>query len=148
MIGKIIVLLFKAIIFLGNFFGFNDIICFYMDLNYEENEERANSTNINSNENDKKRIGYLFINEKNIEVTIKVNKFLYLEKNSHELNINDNKIYEFIQIKSNEIKPDSYVYIKIKNDAFRNMLAIKARRYPNPEHIYKKIFNLLIDFGI
>ena len=156
---KLIFLILIVLSSFSNFIGFNDILCFYMDLNFKE---RLNKTK--NNENDEIKTGYLFINNKNIEVSIKTNKNLYLEENNQNQNNNhdnqnnhdnpnnhDNKVYEFKQIKSNEITADFEVYIKIKNDAYQNMLAIADWRYglkSKPEKIYRKYYKLLINFGL
>ena len=143
---KIICLMFRTILFFNHYFGLKNILCFYMDLNYEEKTNNNNEIDIR-NEEDKIKTGFLFINYNNIEVDVIANKNLYLEENKQSQNKQNNKVYEFKQIRSNEISAGLNLYIKIKNDAYRNMLSITDWRYgliAKPEKIYKKLDKLLL----
>jgi len=130
------------------------LLSLYLDLNLEEyiNEKGNNNNggnNINDvtndidNINDKIKKGYLFIGKKNIPITIKTNKNLYLEEP------NKKKIYKFKRIKLNNIKED-FVYIKVKNNAYENMLASSNWIFPGKEKFYSKVYDILkiIDFFI
>ena len=127
-----------------DFFALNEIICFYMDLYFEEKK----NNNTAYNENDLIKKGYLFINNNNIEIEINASKNLYLKENKQSRNDDDGKVFEFKKIRSNKIKPDFEVYIKVKNDAYQNMLAITDWRNKKPEQIYKKLYKLYINFGL
>jgi hypothetical protein len=149
---KVIPLSFRAISSISAYYGLKNVICFYMDLNYEE-KINDNNTRDNNIENNKIKTGYLFINNTNIKVDVIANKNLYLEENKQSQNNKENKIkmYEFKQIRSNEISTEFDVYIKIKNDAYRNMLSITDWRYGfknKTEQIYKKLDKLLLLIGL
>ena len=133
------------------FYYFEFLLSLYLDLNFEQyiNEKENNSNgrnNINEitndidNINDKIKIGYLFIGKKNIPITIKTNKNIYLEEP------NKKKIYKFKRIKLNNIKED-FVYIKVKNNAYGNMLASSDWIFPGKEKFYEKVYDIEKIFG-
>ena len=148
-IVKTFAIAFKGILSFMQYYALKNNICFYMDLNYEE-RQRNKGPRDNINENDKIKKGYLFINNSNFEVDVKANKNLYLEENNQSKNGHENIVYEFKQIKSNNIL-DEFIYIRIKNDAYQNMLSITDWRYgrdAKPEQIYKKLDKLLLNIGL
>ena len=150
-IVKMIALIIKNGFSFYHYYGLKNTIYFYMDLNYEVKTDNNNNARDNRNKNNIIKTGYLFINYNNIEVDVKANKNLYLEENNQSQNDQANKLYEFKQIRSNNISPDIDIYIKIKNNAYRNMLSITDWRYgfeAKPEKIYKKLDKLLIYIGL
>ena len=111
-----------------------------MDLYFDDNTAY--------NENDIIKKGYLFINNSNIGVEIYASKNIYLEENNQSRNDNDQKVFKFKKISSNEVSPDFEVYIKVKNNAYQNMLAITDWRNKKPEQIYEKLYKLYINIGL
>lgn len=128
------------------------LICIYLDLNLEEytSGKKNNNTNYNNNINntandieninDKIKEGYLYIGGKNISIAIEANKNLYLEEPKKE------KIYIFKKIRLNNNMEG--VYVKIKNDAYENMLAITDWIYPEPEQIFGYIYTIKTYIGL
>ena len=143
---KMVCQIFRTIYSFLHYYRLKNVICYYMDLNYEEKTNNNNEKD-NRNEDDKIKTGFLFINNNNIKVDAIANKNLYLEENNQSQNEKENKVYEFKLIRSNKITSDFDVfYIKIKNNAYKNMLSITDWRYGiniNLEKIYKKLDTLL-----
>lgn len=145
---KIFVWIFILIFIFSITYNFEFLLLFYLDLNFEENaNDKKDNNNIDNaikddfnNIDEKIKKGYLFIGGKNIPIKIKTNKNLYLEQ-SKTGNINI-----FKQIKLDNIR-EEFVYIKIKNDAYENMLAITDWIITEPEKIYGKIYEIVKIIG-
>jgi len=151
MIFKMVIYFFIIVNIYMMFYYFEFLLSLYLDLNFEGyiNKKENNSNggnNINDvandmdNINDKIKEGYLFIGKRNIPITIKTNKNLYLEEP------NKKKIYIFKLIKLNDIKED-YVYIKVKNNAYENMLASSDWIFPGKEKFYEKVYDIVKIIG-
>ena len=76
------------------------------------------------------------VNDKKIDILIKINQNLYLKEIT-------SKIYTFKQILLKNITND-YIYIYIKNDIIKNMLSITDWEYPKLDQMYIYLNNTYI----
>ena len=151
---KVIAYIFICFFSIFLFVCLKSVITIYLDLNYEENKNKKykikQNDDINDNyryainhEKDKIKGSYLFIGGKNENVTINSSKSIYLEESIEKNKKSAEKLYEFKQIRLNRIT-DHYLYILIKNDAYKNMLSITDWRFNQPEELYDNLSTIVL----